>query len=86
MPPEKFAEYLAMDQLLPFGDEKLCWVLAVGFAAIHSRLNTLASSWGAKDLPELNPRDFIPWKKKAKQKGYTNPNAAAAAFRASMGR
>lgn len=72
-----------MDQIVPFGDEKVCWTLAIIASAVVSRLNLLCEAWGAKDLPELKPKEFIPWKRKSKKKKkskYVSPNAAAAAF------
>jgi hypothetical protein len=78
MPPEQFDEYVAMDRIVPFGDEKICWVLASGFAAL---MNQIAAAAGGKDLKPINPRVFISWAKKPKKKKkYVNPNAAAAAF------
>lgn len=84
-----FEEYMAMDRILPFGDEKICWVLANGFAAVIDRLNLLATDRRAKEPPDAKPQDFIPWmKKKTKKKrpGYVNPNAAALAFRVAVSR
>jgi hypothetical protein len=77
--PEKFDELVAMDRIVPFGDEKICWVLAMGFAALMDRI---AAACGDKDAKPIKPSVFIPWarkKQKTKPK-YVNPNMAAAAF------
>lgn len=89
MTPEKFDEYVAMDRIVPFGDEKLCWTLANAAAAVCSRLNIIAAGTsGAKELKDLKPKDFIPWLKKKKQTAkdkFLNPNAMAAAFKMAVG-
>jgi hypothetical protein len=78
MTPEQFDELVAMDRILPFGDEKVCWILANGFAHLA---NTIYRAWGIKDYPVTNPRDFIPWKKPKKAKdSYMNPNQQAQVF------
>lgn len=88
MTPEEMDGWAAMDRVLPIGDEKVCWVLARGFALLVNRLNRLCFAWGVKDLKEAKPKDFIPWiaKKKKKKSKYMNPNAAAAAFLMAMNR
>jgi hypothetical protein len=73
-----------MDRIVPFGDEKICWVLAMVGAAI---MNRIAAASGGKDVPEVRPRDFIYWAQKKKKKPkYTNPNAMAAAFKMAVNR
>jgi hypothetical protein len=68
-----------MDRIIPYGDEKICWVLAMGFAAL---MNRIAAAAGGKDVPEVKPKDFIYWAQRKKKKPkYTNPNAMAAAFK-----
>jgi hypothetical protein len=88
--PEKFDELVAMDRIVPFGDEKLSHVMALVGAAIVERLDVILRRWcDVKDLPKVKPASFIPWKKKKKKKKtqeYVNPNAAAAAFKLRMGR
>jgi hypothetical protein len=83
MTPEKFDEYVAMDRIIPFGDEKICWVLAMGFAALMDRI---AAAVGDKDAKPINPKKFIPWIKQKKKSKYVNPNAAAAAFKMAVNR
>jgi hypothetical protein len=78
MTPEQFDEWIAMNRIIPFGDEKICWVLAMGFAALMDRI---AAATGDKNVKPVSPKQFIPWLKKKKTKPkYVNPNAAAAAF------
>lgn len=86
MTPEQMEEWIAMDRIIPLGDEKLAWVLANVGAALVSRLNLLCQAWGIKDLKDAKPRDFIPWlkKKKAKRK-QVNPNQAVAMVRSAVG-
>lgn len=73
-----------MNEIVPFGDEKICRVLALGFAAMVMRLDIILKKWcDVKDLPKITPDSFIPWKKKKKKNKkpkYVSPNAAAAAF------
>jgi hypothetical protein len=81
MTPEQMDEWAAMDRIIPIGTEKLCWVMATGFAAL---MNRIAAATGSKDTPEVMPKKFIPWlnrKKKKKKPKYVNPNAMAAAFK-----
>lgn len=79
IPPEVMDGWEAMNRIVPLGDEKICWVLAAGFAAL---MNQIAWASGAKDFKPVKPRDFIPWLKKTKKPKpkYVSPNAAAAAF------
>lgn len=83
MPSEKFDELIAMDHIVPFGDEKICWVLALGFAALMDRIAAVA---GNKDVKPVDPKAFIPWLKKKKKRQYINPNAMAAAFKMAVNR
>lgn len=79
MTPEQMDEWDAMDRVIPIGTEKICWVLATGFAAIMDRI---AEAMGDKNAKPVKPKSFIPWLKKSpkKKSKYVNPNAAAAAF------
>jgi hypothetical protein len=89
MTPEQFDEYAAMDRIIPYGDEKICWVLANGFAAMVNRLDIILKQWcGVNDLPKTTPSSFIPWKKKKSNKKpeYVNPNQAAAIFSMAVNR
>jgi hypothetical protein len=73
-----------MDRIIPFGDEKICWVLAMGFAAL---MNRIAAAAGDKDAKPIKPKDFIYWAQKKKKKPkYINPNAMAAMFRMAVDR
>lgn len=69
-----------MDRIVPYGDEKICWVLALVGAAL---MNRIAAAAGDKDAKPVKPKDFIYWaqKKKKKKPKYINPNAMAAMFR-----
>jgi hypothetical protein len=82
---EAFDELVAMNEIIPFGDEKVCRVLALGFAAMVMRLDIILRRWcEMKDLPKITPDSFIPWSKKKKKKPkskYVNPNAMATAFK-----
>lgn len=76
MPPEQFDEYVAMDRIVPFGDEKICRVLSIGFAAL---MDQIAWAVGATDAKPVNPSNFIPWMKRPKVKPkYFNPAAMSA--------
>lgn len=77
MTPEQFDELVAIDRIVPFGDEKICWVLAMGFAALMDRI---AVATGDKNAKPTRPKAFIPWLKKKPKPKYVSPNAAAAAF------
>lgn len=74
---EQFDEFVAMNRVVPFGDEKVCRVFALGVATICNLI--VACGPGGKDIPEFKPEDFIPWKVRKKKREYINPNAAAAA-------
>lgn len=81
--PEQFDEWVEMNAIVPFGDEKLALVMALGFTAIVNRLNRLAASWGAKDLKDAEVKHFLPWQKskRKRQSNYTSPNQAVTLVR-----
>jgi hypothetical protein len=88
-PTEKFDELVAMDRIVPFGDEKLCLVMATGFSLVIDRLNRLIRAWSGEDNPQVQPKDLLPWKTtkpKKKRPEYVSPNAAAAAFKLAVNR
>lgn len=85
MTPEQMDEWDAMDRIIPIGTEKICWVQAMGFAALMDRI---AEAMGEKNAKPIKPKAFIPWlkKKKKKKPKYINPNAMAAMFRMAVDR
>jgi hypothetical protein len=94
MTPEEFDEYVEMDDIEPFGDGKLAWVMAMGFAAICNRLAETCIN-GGEGFKPVKPKQFIPWNRKQKtasrdkpksESTYMNPNQAAAIFQLMAGR
>jgi hypothetical protein len=92
MTPEEFDEYVEMDDIEPFGDGKLAWVMAMGFAAICNRLAETCIN-GGEGFKPVKPKQFIPWIRKSKavkpkreESGHMNPNQAAAIFQLMAGR
>lgn len=84
IPPEVMDGWDAMDRVVPIGDEKICWTLAMGFAALMDRI---AEATGDKNAKPIKPKAFIPWLKKKKPKPeYVNPNAMATAFSMAVNR
>lgn len=83
--PEQLNGWMEMENICPFGDEKIAWVLATGFAMLINV--TLATAMTMNDVKEIvKPSDFIPWKRKKKQRRkYVSPNESAAAFKKMMG-
>lgn len=97
VPPGLFDEWMAMDRVSPFGDEKLCWVMALGFSAVCD----LIKSFGGSDFESTQPQEFIFWEKKTKKRrrrrhlpagqagesaGFVNPNQAAMMFQMAVAR
>lgn len=79
----------AMDRIIPFGDEKLCWVMANGFSLMIQRLNVILKRWcEVEDPPDVQASDLLTWMKHNKRKKhkpkdpYMNPNQVAQVFNA----
>lgn len=89
--PEQFDEWMEMHRIVPFGDEKICRVLAMGFAEILNRMVDLSPF--VKGGQEIRPDQFLFWqdRKKKKRKSQPvsreqmNPNQAATMFRMVVG-
>jgi hypothetical protein len=89
MTPEDMDGWIAKHRIMPIGLEKVCWTIATAAAQICYRLNIIAAGTSsAKDLPVLNPPDFVPWKvkKKKSKDDYVSPNAMVAAVRMAVNR
>ena len=86
MTPDQFDELVEMDEIEPFGDGKLAWVIALVGAQICNRLvETSFHANELRDVKAVQPHQFIPWYKKPerpkkKEDGYMNPNKMAAIF------
>lgn len=86
---EQFDEWVAMDAIEPFGEEKLAWVLAMIGSVLANRLGVLCQAWGISDVKDVQPQDFIPWRKKTRRKRKAkllSPKAMANAVRMAVGK
>ena len=83
--PEQFDEWMEMHKIVPFGDEKLCVVMALGFATV---CNLIKAFGGGKESKPVEATDFLFWNKKKRKKAtesFVNPNQAARMFRQAVG-
>lgn len=85
--PDDFNGWWEMENLIPFGEEKLAWVFAAGLALL-ANISLATAPFGIGEVKEIvKPRDLIPWmrKKKREQPEYVNPNQAVAMVTKAMG-
>ena len=84
---DQLDELHAMDLILPFGDEKVCWVLATIGATLINQLSALLRAHGGGIQETVQPEELIPWmnSKASARENMLSPNQMAAAFAMAAG-
>lgn len=81
MGQEQFDEYMALNNIVPYGDEKICLTIANVGACLAGIGQLIARQLGAGRGEEVSPNDFLPWLvEECIEAREVSPNAMAAAF------
>lgn len=86
--PEEFDDWMEMDQIIPIGMDKVCDVLAAGFAAVCNYIQSTSLAANG-DMKAVEPKHFLYWKrnrktKRKRQREFVSPNEAAMMFKTAV--